>query len=178
MPSESLRLFFALWPDAALRRAIRWATREVTRSSGGRIVAPSHFHLTLVFLGSQPRNRLASIMDVAASLPLVHGELILNRLGYFAASRVLWYGPRRTPLLLARHVNRLRRMLIAADLCPPGPVRDWRAHLSLVRKVAYGPLPTVRAIHWNYAGFSLIASESTATGVCYRVLAEWPGTRL
>lgn len=178
MPSESLRLFFALWPDAALRRAIRWATREATRAGGGRIVPPSHFHLTLIFLGNQPRSRLASIIDVAASLPPVRGELTLNRLGYFAAARVLWYGPRRTPLLLARQVNRLRRALTAAGICPADPVRDWRAHLTLGRKVARMPIPAVCPVRWRYAGFSLMVSESTTTGVCYRVLTEWPGTRL
>ena len=55
-----LRLFLALQlPDDALRTLVAWSEREIVRAR--RIEA---FHVTLAFLGAQPRARLDAILGV------------------------------------------------------------------------------------------------------------------
>jgi 2'-5' RNA ligase len=57
---DRLRLFLALeLPDETTRVLARWAKRELT---SGRVVAM--FHVTLAFLGSQPRSALDPVVDV------------------------------------------------------------------------------------------------------------------
>lgn len=174
--SDSLRLFFALWPEPALQAAIRRRTRDAVRHAGGRPVPSQNLHATLVFLGTQPASRLAEIMDAAASIEPIAGELRLSRLGTFPRSRVLWLGPERTPPRLAAGVRRLRRALAAAEVrCDVAP---FRAHVTLARKIgAVQPAP-VKPLTWHYRGISLIASETSPRGSRYHTVAQWPAVRL
>src|SRR5437667_76833 len=52
---RKLRLFYALWPDAATRAALTRLQLAVR----GRNMRPENFHLTLAFLGEQPIRSLA-----------------------------------------------------------------------------------------------------------------------
>jgi 2'-5' RNA ligase len=56
---ELHRLFFALWPDDALRvRIADVAAKAITaHASGGRSLKPDRYHVTLQFLGDFQRKR-------------------------------------------------------------------------------------------------------------------------
>lgn len=174
--SESLRLFFALWPEPAVQAAIRRRTRAAVRHSGGRPVPVRDLHATLVFLGSQPAARLPAIMDAAASVAPLAGELRLSRLGTFPRARVLWLGPERTPPLLAAGVRRLRRALQEAGIgCEAAP---FRAHVTLARKIGAAQPAAVQPLSWRYRGIALVASEPGPRGSRYRTVAQWPAVPL
>ena len=60
------RLFFALWPDPALRKRIATTVAGLERDNapGGRRLNPDRYHLTLQFLGDfQPLRQ--SVVDAA-----------------------------------------------------------------------------------------------------------------
>lgn len=60
---DRLRLFLALeLPDGVAAELARWAVRHV---EGGRQLET--YHVTIAFLGSQPRSALAAILDVLRS---------------------------------------------------------------------------------------------------------------
>src|SRR5579883_616458 len=59
------RLFFALWPDEAMREAMVQAIREPVRASGGRPVHAGNLHVTLAFLGAVPERRLTELAEAA-----------------------------------------------------------------------------------------------------------------
>jgi len=170
--TETLRLFFAFWPEPALRASLRRRTRDAVRRSGGRPVPAANLHLTLLFLGNQAEARLPEIMDAAASALPPPGELRLSRVGAFPRPRVLWAGPERTPLRLSTSVRRLRGALRGAGIASAS--RPFHAHVTLARRIgrqAEGPLPPLT---WRYRELALVASETDTRGARYRTVAEWP----
>ncbi|HVS77409.1 MAG TPA: 2'-5' RNA ligase family protein, partial [Steroidobacteraceae bacterium] len=89
------RLFFALWPDEAMRQAMIQAIRKAARASGGRPVDPGNLHVTLAFLGSVPQRRLPELAEAARVAaggadcgkdPL---ELAFDHLEYWRAAQLL-----------------------------------------------------------------------------------------
>ncbi|GMW07699.1 MAG: RNA 2',3'-cyclic phosphodiesterase [Nevskiales bacterium] len=167
------RLFFALWPDAVTRAALIRATRALVRHCGGRPVPPRDFHLTLAFLGTVPDERFDAVRAAAAGCRLEPLTLLLDRLGYFPAPRVLWLGPSAPPVSLARFVAALATALAAVGQ-PPDP-RPFHPHLTLARKVASAPAEQQpRPVEWPVTGFSLVESQTLAAGARYRVVADFP----
>lgn len=171
MSDERLRLFLALWPDAAVRRALHAAAAPAVAASGGRPVPPANYHLTLAFLSPQPRSKLDAIADAAAGQCALEGTLRLTRIGHFGGARVLWAGPAHTPPRLARAVAGLRAALEANGVhCTPGP---FRAHVTLARRIARAPESTLmEPVRWRYSGLALVLSEGGRAP--YRVLRKWP----
>ncbi|HEY1891686.1 MAG TPA: ankyrin repeat domain-containing protein [Steroidobacteraceae bacterium] len=85
------RLFFALWPDQAMRDAMVRATRKAAPAAG-RPVPASNLHVTLAFLGSVPERRLGELREVArasAASPGGRLELTFDHLEYWRAARLL-----------------------------------------------------------------------------------------
>jgi hypothetical protein len=66
MNEANQRLFFALWPDASMAEALATLAQQVAAESGGRPTAPGHVHVTLAFLGDQPR-RIARELSAGGS---------------------------------------------------------------------------------------------------------------
>ncbi|MEA2146248.1 MAG: 2,3-cyclic 3-phosphodiesterase [Solirubrobacteraceae bacterium] len=96
MSEPALRLFVALELAAEAREElVRWRSLALGRGldPAVRAVAPEDLHVTLCFLGAQPRSALAPVLDVCAQLgsPPAAGL----RLGHG-----LWL-PRRSPRVLA-----------------------------------------------------------------------------
>lgn len=167
---ESLRLFLALWPDAAARRALQAAARTAISASGGWPVPAVNYHLTLAFLGRQPRSNIGAIADAVARQPTLEGTLRLTRVGCFRGARVLWAGPERTPHGLARAVLGLRVALEDNGVqCAPGP---FRVHVTLARRIARAPAVTaIEPVRWHYSGITLVQSEGGRAP--YRILQKW-----
>jgi RNA 2',3'-cyclic 3'-phosphodiesterase len=75
------RLFFALWPDQAMREALAAATDDAlraVRAVHGLPVPIANLHVTLAFLGSVPEASLARVVDLAQKLSRGEGA---ERLG-------------------------------------------------------------------------------------------------
>jgi len=166
-----LRLFFALWPDEALRLEIRRATRAAVRQAGGRPVPPENYHVTLAFLGHVPEERLEAVK--AAAVPMAPLALVLDRYGYFPGPRVFWLGPAQTPPALREFAQRLNDSLASAGL--PCDRRPFHAHLTLCRKVRAQPRdpPVPEDLRWHALDFVLAASVTDPAGARYRVLARF-----
>lgn len=170
--SSGKRLFFALRPDAEQRallanRALRWSIRR------GRPVPPDNIHLTLAFLGSSTAQQQQCYEQAAEAVGLRPFELTLDRVGHFARARALWIGPTEVPAELFELVRTLNRALTACGHVPEA--RDFNPHVTLLRK-ADPPPADLRPLccRWPVKGFCLMVSESTDTGVRYRVLREYP----
>ena len=167
--AKRLRLFVALWPSAAVRRAVHAIARPAIEASGGRPVPRANYHLTLVFLGDQPLSALPRIRQALAAVDPPSGMMHLVRFGTFAKARVLWLGPERTPPDLAHCVHDLRATLRAAGVEWRQGAERFRAHVTLARRVRAEPELTLRTpVKWHYAGLSLVASERGEAR--YRVL--------
>jgi 2'-5' RNA ligase len=164
------RVFFALWPDAAVRAQVVRATRDAVRVSGGRPIAKERLHVTVAFLGPLTEPGLAIARGVP---PIEIGEFdfVLDELGVFANGGVLWLGARTVPAALAELERRLW-----AELERIGFIREQRAyhpHVTLARRAR--PVPAqVAPIAWRVTELALVESLPAGRNVHYEVLETWP----
>ncbi|MCL4801679.1 MAG: RNA 2',3'-cyclic phosphodiesterase [Burkholderiales bacterium] len=167
-----LRLFFALWPDDAVRDALAAWARELHRACGGRTTRPQNLHVTLAFLGDTDGGRLPELKAAAGSVAPRAFELVLDRPGYWKHNRIAWAGASETPEALQAMVVDLRAALGAAGF--RFDEKPFVSHVTLLRK-GNSPraLPRLDPIVWRGCGFTLIRSVPGAEGSDYAVEAEW-----
>jgi len=167
------RLFFALWPDEALRTEIGRATRTAVRRAGGKPVESANYHVTLKFLGTVDAAGEAALAAAVGALQQTPFEFALDRLGYWPQPRILWLGAGERPAPLVALAQALENAAAAI-----GIEREWRPyrpHVSLARKVAKpGSLGSIEPIVWQAESFALVASDTEPGGAHYRVLHRWP----
>lgn len=170
---DSERLFFALWPDPALRDTLYKATRKAVRASGGKPVPPENLHITLAFLGSLSPEDAKKAREGAASVQGRSFELILDRFGFWPEPRVVWLGASVVPAAGRELGAGLIAALTARGL-KPDP-KAFVPHLTLARKVTKpGDFGSVKPIRWAVEGFVLVRSVTDPAGSLYSVLQTWP----
>ena len=169
MPSDTLRLFFALPCPAELTTAI--CTWRDGLAIGGKPVAADNLHLTLAFLGQQLQLLQAGAWLLAAGIEAPPFELHLDRLGG-GRRGLLWLEPSQMPEPLPVLVGDLQQRLLAAGISLD--TRPFRAHLTLVRHAGARPAEAAPDFTWPVERFALYASETTARGVRHRELGSWP----
>ena len=171
-PTEARRrLFFALWPEPALREALVRLSRRVVRGKG-RAVAPDNLHITLAFLGWIEHERLPCLREAAGSVTAPRFELVLERLGYWPGPRVLWAAPAEIPAPLITLALGLQRALGACGWQPES--RPFSPHLTLARKARHRPKVTmVEPVRWPVERFCLVESTTDPEGARYEVLDCW-----
>lgn len=164
------RLFFALVPDASVRRQAGLIQSRL--AVGGRAVSPSNLHVTLAFLGMQEAAVIPQVRAVAAGLAFEPCRVVLDQLGQFDRGSVLWLGASYIPLPLQALQQSLATALTAAGIGhDPKP---WKLHLTLYRRLRK-PVPTLGpvAIEWALSGFDLIESVGAKNGVVYHSIGHW-----
>lgn len=169
------RLFFALWPDAALRRDIDdvSARLEHAHAVGGRRLSPDRYHLTLQFLGDFRPPLDALLGGACAAADRMHVppfELVLDCAGGFRGSRVAWLGTRQVPGELQQLWDGLGDALRQQQV-PMKTGERFSPHLTLQRNVRrhLDTIP-VEPLRWPVSGFVFIDSQP---GQPYRIVREW-----
>lgn len=142
----------------------------------GKPVTADNLHITLQFLGNVTAAQQTQLETGAASCPIEPFTLLLDSLGHFAGSRVLWLGASLSPEPLQRLAACLGEQMRHCGLSPDS--RPYHPHLTLRRKVSKPPNPdfTFPAFPWTIDTFALVRSHTLPTGVQYQVLRQWgPG---
>lgn len=173
-PAEpTQRLFFALWPDEAVRQRLAEIAMAVGAANSGRVIPADNLHITLIFLGALNDTRRRCVEDVAAAVRGERFTLALDQLGYWAKPRIVWAGASRIPEALLNLVGTLQAGLAGCGIPPED--RPYQAHATLMRKVNKRPAPLVAPdpIVWDVARFCLVESLSGNNGVSYRPLVSW-----
>jgi len=175
MTVDVLRVFFAVWPDAAARDALAKLACAVAAEEGGRAPAQENLHLTLAFVGDVAEERVAALRAVGleATIGVPAFDLALDRVGAFRGSGITWAGASRVPAALGHLVGRLNDAL-AAQGFPTDP-RPFQAHVTLARRCRRQPGANLAPpIAWTVATLTLNASELAPGGSRYREIAGWP----
>ena len=177
LPAEAgtrRRLFFALWPDEAVREQLHQASRVLTRDKRGKVVSQANLHITLAFLGSVETGTAQCLIQQADALVLPGFSLTLDRAGYWTGPRVLWLGCEQTPVPLQALVGSLQQLQRLCGLEPES--RPFHTHLTVMRKLApHGvTFPAFEPVAWPVASFALVASDTRPEGAVYSVVKSWP----
>ncbi|MDP2265992.1 MAG: RNA 2',3'-cyclic phosphodiesterase [Thiobacillus sp.] len=170
--SDSLRLFFALWPDDATRDALYCTGKWLHQHWGGRRMRADTLHITLAFLGSTPAEQLDTLVACADTVQSEPFELVLDQAGYWRHNRIGWLGASQTPPPHIELVSALNAALLAAGF--PVDARPHVPHVTLLRNSAGGEVPECTPVHWPIGDFVLVASRTEADGAHYEVIRRWP----
>ena len=161
------RLFFALWPSPSIRAGIV-KRRKCVEGLSRRRVPDHNLHLTLLFLGDQPGDRLDEIVAAVESLHAVGFGILLDRFGWFARARVAWLGgdvPSAGRAVVAQLSARMTSLGLQFD------DRSWTPHVTLFRQVRKRPaFPDIEPLDWPVDRFELVES---VPGQAYAPLATF-----
>lgn len=165
------RLFFALWPDEAVRKQLGEVANEIKEESL-RYTKISNLHITLAFLGDVSASDQAVLMQLANKIQSSKFCLELNRIGWWRKPGILWIAPNTVPEVLKKLVEQLQTMIKQQGLSIDE--RPYKPHVTIARKVKVFTAPEIMVhIPWAVTGFALIVSKSTENGVDYQVVQEW-----
>ena len=178
-PRSSHNLFFALWPDDALRERLTSAAAHLreTHAPHGRWINARRYHLTLIFLGhhaSLPESLVAAALSAGDAVRVSSFDFTLDIAGSFPNRSIPWWLGSRShvPGLLA-----LRTALLDGMRAADAPVRedtDHVAHVTILRDADRSLATTpIDPIAWPVHDFALIASSLGVTA-SYDVLRRWP----
>ena len=165
--ADSLRLFYALWPDDDVREQLLALQSRVN----GRKVAPENLHMTLAFLGQQSRDLLPILGQAMDELSFNTMTLEIDRLGYFQKPQVAWVGPSIAPQALLDLQRALTDKLMQLNV-PLKAVEGFKPHVTLARDATAPAVADAPSIVWRVRRMALIASTSKPGGVSYMPLRE------
>lgn len=166
------RLFFALWPDAALCRSLLPLVQPLHGTLAARWIKPANYHITLAFLGAVPQACIPPLTALAGGLPFAPCELSLQRLECWPRAQVLCLTATPPPALLDL-VSGLNT--VAGQLGLPVEHRPFLPHLTLARRVRRRlPPQAITPLAWPLRDFCLVESRLNTTGSSYTVLQRWP----
>lgn len=170
--AAAARLFFALWPDATVRRHLAGWAAAVHGSCGGRRVRDEQLHATLAFLGNVPLARLPELAALAAALAVPGFILRFEAAGYWPRKRLVWAAPVEVPHGLSTLAAGLASALKATGLEIED--RPYFPHVTLVRDARCRGLPALQGFAWDVEEFVLVASTLAPSGSTYGVIGRWP----
>jgi 2'-5' RNA ligase len=166
-PSACARLFVALWPDAAVCKALAAQQGGWAWPAGARLTPPERLHLTVHFLGAVARERLPALVQGLAigSEPV---ELLLGVPEVWSGG-IAVLQPLGVPQTLQRLHGRLAEAL--NDLAQPVARERLRPHVTLARRACTAVPPSVAVpVRWTARGFALVESQPAGR---YRIVAEY-----
>jgi len=167
------RVFFALWPDDAVRLALAGAARKMHRVLHGRRTRDESIHLTLAFLGEVDIEEFVRLKSFPAGLLPEAFHLRLDRWDCWPRNGIGWAGPSQKPRQLAALAHNLETWLRSEGFQLDR--RPFTPHVTLVRDAQYAAMPEPLApIEWAVEELALVHSQLLPRGAQHEVIARWP----
>lgn len=169
-----MRLFFALWPDAAQRIALAAWQTALHAQCGGRVMRPEGLHVTLAFLGEVEEARLEALQLAAQEVVAQPSVLTLDGARYWGHNHIVYAAAREDPPKLLQLASGLQQNLLRHGFRLDAG--HFQAHVTLLRNARCGaaPLPALASVRWPVNEFALVRSVLDAQGSHYEVLARFP----
>jgi 2'-5' RNA ligase len=180
--SETARVFFALWPDAGVRRALVKAAGILHGRHGGRQTRPDSIHLTLVFVGQVDVQHIPGLLAMAEAMRVASFDVEFDTAECWRHNHIGCLGASRTPENLLALVEELESGLKTMGI--PFDRRPYKPHITLLRKADcrkgydFGEetkkSPALQPVGWPARDFVLVKSSLRPDGTRYEELGRWP----
>ena len=169
------RLFFALWPDQALRSELERTAIDLLGKRIKRVPA-ANLHITLAFAGAVPARVRDCLETAAGRIRCPAFDLCIDHVGHWPRPRIFWIGPTHIPPALWSLAGQLRTALNECGL--PMETRSYQPHVTLARKVTkvnyiQQNALQIRPVDWSIRRFCLVESVTGSRTASYRVLTSW-----
>jgi 2'-5' RNA ligase len=169
--ASTARVFFALWPDSAVRGVLADLAHQAGEVTQGRITPQASLHLTLIFLGEVPISQLASIKSVL-NLKTAAFNFTLDVINYWRDNHIVWLGSKTAELSLLNLHAELAQQLKSAGF--KFDKRPYVPHITLVRNAARPfPKKLIPPVIWNAEELVLVQSKLSPQGSEYQILERW-----
>jgi len=168
------RMFFALWPDEEVRRALARAALVIPPGDAARAswVRTERYHMTLAFLGEIEPRQAEAAERAAAEVRVRPFRLRLDTVGHFEGPNVVWIGPQGLPPQLTQLKAELDRELLRFGL--PVVAGKFTPHITCMRGVREAPDATPPQIDWAVNEFVLVKSVLKPGLSRYKIVQRWP----
>ena len=165
------KLFYALWPSHRQRELLRDTINPVLSAVEGQSVDRRNWHVTLVYIGEFPEERIPGLM--AATELIDPGEIRLrfDTLTFWQRPKIACMHAKIVPPELEHLMSALQQALIPFGIEPEK--RVYRPHITVSRKVrAFPDVRLTRPIELSFSEFALVDSISSRGEVQYRPLKQ------
>lgn len=168
MASEHPRLFVTLWPDDTVRAALRAYCNGWQWPRSAVAMHAAMLHLTLHFLGSQPRALVPDLAD-ALALPFTPFDLDFGHPDVWRHGSAVLEPSSVPEPLLALH-GAIGVALRSVGIAPEA--RPFRPHVTMARHAGGAVPPRAPArLAWPVTGYALVESQPEHGG--YTVLRTY-----
>ncbi len=164
-------LFFALWPSERQRELLRDTINPALTSVEGSFVDRRNWHVTLVYVGTFPEERIPGLMAAVDIIEPVNIRLRFDRLTFWQRPRVACLDVMTIPPELEHLVRSIEQALMPFGYTPNE--RTYRPHITAARKArTFAEVRLSRAVELQWSEFELVESISIRGGVRYHVLKQ------
>ena len=170
--SNTARLFFAIQPDKAIQATLGDIAKQHARQSGGRPVIPENIHLTLLFVGQTPVDRIELLKAASDNISTQSFELIIQQTRYWKRNQIIFASIDPCPAALFTLEDKLKTAVHKAGFSFDN--RTFKPHISLVRKATQHTADDFQnPIRWPVTEWRLMQSIQTKQGIQYLTLNRW-----
>jgi 2'-5' RNA ligase len=165
-------VFFALWPEVLVRRALRTLATQYQSPCVARAMAEDSLHMTLLFLGEVERARLPQLIQTANKVSVPAFGFVLERLSFWQHNRIAYATLQAEVSSLSQLVATLRQQVLAAGFVFEN--HEFTPHVTLLRGVGHAlDSQAITPISWWVDSFVLVESFKVEQGSRYQVLQKW-----
>jgi len=172
--TDTIRVFFALWPQAAIQHKLHAIANEYQARCDARVMRTDTLHMTLQFIGNINRSQLPKLISAANKVSAVPPfRLELNTLSFWKHNRIgyatLTASEPALETLAATLQHELAKVGFIADSTKFSP------HVTLLRNVEHILAPqNFMPVTWQVNSFVLVESVTVNQKTQYQILQEWP----
>jgi 2'-5' RNA ligase len=174
--TDTIRVFFALWPQAAIQRQLYNVAREYQVKCGARVMRAETLHMTLQFIGNIKRSQLPEVISAADEVSAVPAfRLVLNTVLFWKHNRIGY-----ATLSDSEPALKTLAATLQHALANKGFIADstkFSPHVTLLRNVEHILAPqNFMSVTWQVNSFVLVESLTVKQKTQYRILQEWSFT--
>ena len=165
------KLFFALWPSHRQREQLRDTIIPTLSTVEGNAVERGNWHVTLVFIGGFPEEKIPELLAAAELIDPGQIRLRFDSITFWQRPKIACMHTRTVPPELERLVKSLQQTLIPFGYAPDP--RVYRPHITVARKArVFQEIRLARPIELTWSDFELVESVSVRGGVRYHPVKQ------
>lgn len=174
---DTIRVFFALWPEPAIQRSLHAIAKEYQTKCNARVMRADTLHLTLQFIGNIKRSQLPKLITAADKVSAPPSfRLELNMLAFWKHNRI-GYATLATSEPALETLAATLQHALADEGFAAADGAGFSPHVTLLRNVGHILTPqNFTPVTWQVNAFVLVESVMTEQKAEYRILCEWPFT--
>jgi RNA 2',3'-cyclic 3'-phosphodiesterase len=169
---NTVRLFFALWPEESVRLALAAAAAALPLAAAARAVSRENYHLTVAFVGEVPADSLERVRRIGRESRAAGFEIDFDAYEYWPKPEVVVAAAHSIPAPLQSLWTDLHQALAEDGF--ELRVKKLRPHVTLAHRIAEAPqLPPLRSFMWPAHELRLVRSATGAPAPVYTVVDTW-----